>query len=105
MSRPTYFVKIWVPRPNGEEMCSRTFRMKAPVSDESQSGPLLDAEFKRDAEMGRFGDLSKAMVDQYGGYEKLSQDWVEEYNKSIRAMDELVRLTEEMGLYEKEIKE
>jgi hypothetical protein len=104
LSRPTYFVKIWVPLPNGEEMCSRTFRMKAQVADESQSGPLLDLEFKRDAEMGKFGDLSKKMVEEYGGYEKLSKDWTEKYNKSISAMQDLVDLTEEMGLYESELK-
>lgn len=87
MSRPTFFVKIWVPRPGGGEMCSRTFRMKAQVADESQSGPLLDAEFKVDAEKGKFGNLAKVMVEEYGGYEKLSQDWVEDYNKSTEILD------------------
>lgn len=81
MSRPTFFVTISVPRPGGGNMCSRTFRMKSQVADETESGPLLDAEFKVDAEKGRFGNLVRDMVEEYGGYEKLSQDWVEEYNK------------------------
>jgi hypothetical protein len=38
-------------------------------------------EFKIDAEKGRFGDLARDMVEEYGGYEKLREDWVEEYNK------------------------
>jgi len=86
MSRPTYFVTIYVARPGGGEMCSRTFRLKSQVADESQSGSLLDAEFKVNAEMGRFGDLSKAMVEEYGGYEKLSKDWVEMYNEVLEKM-------------------
>lgn len=102
MSRPSFFCKLWVAKPGGGELCSRTFSLKSQVADETQTGPLLDLEFKVHAERCFFGTLSKSMIEEYGGYEKLKEDWSKAYQEAIAAMDRLVETTEELGGYKDE---